>query len=134
MSSCRTNIEDYYYDQISGEYIVSNKKSYDYENNPIDSFLDNYGSIYVSFDRNDIVTITYLFNDNAYERKLNYDIGIYQDNGNYKDNIIYVELRTDNYIFEPLRGIGIYKDNTLYFSMEYTNYYTNVSLKKVECI
>ena len=34
MSSCRTNIEDYYYDQICGEYIVSNKKSYDYENNP----------------------------------------------------------------------------------------------------
>ena len=42
------------------------------------------------------------------------------------------KLKTDNYIFEPLRGIGIYKDNALYFSMEYTNYYTNVSLKKVE--
>lgn len=65
---------------------------------------------------------------------MNYDIGIYQDNGNYKNNIIYVEIRTEYLFFEPLRGIGIYKDNSLYFSMEYPNYYTNVVLKKVETI
>ena len=133
MFGCRSNIEEsYYYDQICGEYIVINKNSYDYENNPIDSFLDDYGSIYVLFERNSIVTITYVIDNNIYERQMSYDIGIYQDNGNYKENIIYVELRPTNFIFEPLSGIGIYKDNSLYFSMEYFNYYTNVILKKVD--
>ena len=76
-----------YEGRMSGDKFLSH---YDKVLEELDSFLDDYGSIYVLFERNSIVTITYVFDNNIYERQMSYDIGIYQDNGNYKENIIYV--------------------------------------------
>lgn len=127
---------EFYYNKICEDYKLVEKRAIDNNGNLCESILDSYDDITLSFSRDNVLQIDYVYAGEEKCGTMNYSIGVHSKRKTYKDDILYVSLKVNdtNFSLKPLTSWGIYIEGYLSFSVnDERGYHMFSDFKRYSC-